>query len=41
MAREFEHVHVQCKMEGCFIVDADGQRGSLPMLWKDGVNVYV
>ncbi|PPS13860.1 hypothetical protein GOBAR_AA06712 [Gossypium barbadense] len=37
-ANEFENIHMQCKMDRCFIVDLDCWKGGLALLWMDGAS---
>lgn len=38
---EFDRIQRRCDMAGSFVVDADGRRGGLKMLWGDDYDVVI
>ncbi|KAH1055792.1 hypothetical protein J1N35_033857 [Gossypium stocksii] len=40
-AYEVEHVRIKFDMDGCFVVDAEGRRGGLAILWKNETKVTI
>ncbi|KAK5793998.1 hypothetical protein PVK06_035187 [Gossypium arboreum] len=40
-SNEMERIRIRCHMDGCFVVEANGYRGRLALLWKNEVKVTI